>query len=59
MFGKRIVERVVFEREGLVVRRNLVDDGEDAQKYSTGPVLAMVELGRRSCDAAGAVLHYD
>ena len=59
MFGEWIMEGVVLEREGLVVGRNLVDDGEDSHKHTVRPLLAVVELGRRSCDAEGAALHYD
>jgi hypothetical protein len=59
MFGEWIVESIVFERKRLVERRNLIDEGEYGQKHAIGSSLALVELGRRSCDAEGAAIHYD
>lgn len=32
--GERVVEGVVLQREGLVERRDFVDDGEDANEDS-------------------------
>jgi hypothetical protein len=50
--GEGVVESVVFKREMLVKRRDLVDGGEEANEQTCG-LLEGAQLGRWSCASVG------